>query len=409
MPAINRCSVAPVPPAPPANRLVSRGIPGIQRAGVVRNTPNRKRLKAQPYTSPPTEPLIDRGFTFHEHLYPFTLINMNGRAYDPLVGRFLSADPYIQAPDNTQNLNRYSYCLNNTLRYSDPSGEFIIEAMIIGGLANWIMGGCDFNAEGLLNLGLGAASGIIGAGVTNGVTSLMMGGGFVEGALGTCMATETGFLSGFAGGFASGLVSGTASSLIQGNNIGNAIGYGFSTGATNGLFQGLSTGISALIEDRKFLTGKSPYYLAKLEDYSLVHQSDKKNCKNATMETIEEMNGGVRTQADFKKDGDVFEIENPKASLDDYFKHFGFNVDDVSDWSYKQIGTVMRYGNPVVIEEKIGSSNGHTLLITKLKQWTSDSPIEVWFADPQRGHWKTLWKNMVSPEFCRGSYLFWIH
>jgi len=49
MPAINRCSVAP---APPANRLDSRGIHGIQRAGVVRNTPNRKRLKAQPIINP---------------------------------------------------------------------------------------------------------------------------------------------------------------------------------------------------------------------------------------------------------------------------------------------------------------------------------------------------------------------
>jgi RHS repeat-associated protein len=81
----------------------------------------------QPYAVDASIPpaVIDRGFTFHEHLYPFTLINMNGRAYDPLVGRFLSADPYIQAPDNPQNLNRYSYCLNNPLRYSDPSGEFI--------------------------------------------------------------------------------------------------------------------------------------------------------------------------------------------------------------------------------------------------------------------------------------------
>ncbi|MDD2962416.1 MAG: polymorphic toxin type 23 domain-containing protein [Bacteroidales bacterium] len=95
----------------------------------------------QPYTSLASipSPLIDRGFTFHEHLYPFTLINMNGRAYDPLVGRFLSADPYIQAPDNPQNLNRYSYCLNNPLRYTDPSGEFLaIPFMIIASTAEFL-------------------------------------------------------------------------------------------------------------------------------------------------------------------------------------------------------------------------------------------------------------------------------
>ena len=67
---------------------------------------------------------IERGFTGHEHLDDFGLINMNGRMYDPLQGRFLSPDPFVQAPQNPQNYNRYSYCLNNPLKYTDPSGEF---------------------------------------------------------------------------------------------------------------------------------------------------------------------------------------------------------------------------------------------------------------------------------------------
>lgn len=68
-------------------------------------------------------PLFDRGFTGHEHLYDFGLINMNGRMYDPVMSSFLSPDNYMQCPDNSQNFNRYSYCLNNPLRYTDPSGE----------------------------------------------------------------------------------------------------------------------------------------------------------------------------------------------------------------------------------------------------------------------------------------------
>jgi RHS repeat-associated protein len=67
----------------------------------------------------------DRGFTGHEHLTQFGLINMNGRLYDPLVGRFLSPDNYVQSPDFTQNFNRYGYCLNNPLRYTDPSGDIV--------------------------------------------------------------------------------------------------------------------------------------------------------------------------------------------------------------------------------------------------------------------------------------------
>lgn len=49
---------------------------------------------------------------------------MNGRIYDPTLGRFLQADLHIQAPKNSQNYNRYSYVLNNPMSYTDPSGFF---------------------------------------------------------------------------------------------------------------------------------------------------------------------------------------------------------------------------------------------------------------------------------------------
>ena len=47
---------------------------------------------------------------------------MNGRLYDYKLARFLSPDPFLQDPSNTQNFNRYSYCLNNPFAYTDPSG-----------------------------------------------------------------------------------------------------------------------------------------------------------------------------------------------------------------------------------------------------------------------------------------------
>jgi len=52
----------------------------------------------------------------------FGLVHMNGRIYDPLLGRFLSADPIVQAPANLQSYNRYSYVFNNLLSFLDPSG-----------------------------------------------------------------------------------------------------------------------------------------------------------------------------------------------------------------------------------------------------------------------------------------------
>jgi RHS repeat-associated protein len=66
----------------------------------------------------------DRGYTMHEHLDEMGIVHMNGRIYDPLVGRFMSADPFIQAPGNLQSYNRYAYVLNNPLAYTDPSGYF---------------------------------------------------------------------------------------------------------------------------------------------------------------------------------------------------------------------------------------------------------------------------------------------
>lgn len=63
-----------------------------------------------------------RGFTDHEHFDSVGLINMNGRVYDPELGRFMSADPFVQAPYNSQSYNRYSYVFNNPLSYTDPTG-----------------------------------------------------------------------------------------------------------------------------------------------------------------------------------------------------------------------------------------------------------------------------------------------
>lgn len=66
-----------------------------------------------------------RGFTGHEMDDEIGLINMNARMYDPVLGRFLSPDTYVQFPDNAQSYNRYTYVNNNPLSYTDPSGHFL--------------------------------------------------------------------------------------------------------------------------------------------------------------------------------------------------------------------------------------------------------------------------------------------
>ncbi len=72
----------------------------------------------------------NRRFTGHRSEDGFGLIDMRARYYDPLIGRFISADSIVQAPGDPQTLNRYAYTRNNPLKYVDPSGHCFIFAGI---------------------------------------------------------------------------------------------------------------------------------------------------------------------------------------------------------------------------------------------------------------------------------------
>ena len=74
---------------------------------------------------------VSRGFTGHEHLDRTGLIHMNGRMYDPRLGRFLSPDPIVGDPTSSQSWNLYSYTRNNPLSYVDPTGETELEVIVV--------------------------------------------------------------------------------------------------------------------------------------------------------------------------------------------------------------------------------------------------------------------------------------
>ncbi len=113
--------------------------------------------------------ILDRGYTGHEHLQSVGLVHMNGRLYDAKLHRFLQPDNYVQDPSNTQNFNRYGYCWNNPLKFSDPSGEWIhlVIGAVVGGVFNWVSNGAQFNAAGLGYLGTGALAGFTTAATGN--------------------------------------------------------------------------------------------------------------------------------------------------------------------------------------------------------------------------------------------------
>jgi RHS repeat-associated protein len=217
----------------------------------------RKRNPANwQYGSVTDLPILNRGFTGHEHLPQFGLINMNGRMYDPVQGRMLSPDNYVSTPYGTQGYNRYGYALNNPLSITDPDGQFfhIIIGAIIGGVINLgikaFQGRIGSFSDGLKAFGVGAVAGGLGAATggaslaVTGLTGASVAGGAVAGIAGSIISSPilglgNGYFFGdpysvenfgrdvLIGG-AGGAIVGGALAAFKGNNIwlGNPVANG---------------------------------------------------------------------------------------------------------------------------------------------------------------------------------------
>jgi RHS repeat-associated protein len=100
-----------------------------------------------------------RGYTEHSMLDNIGLIHMNGRVFDPLIGRFTSPDPIVSCLLTTQAWNRYSYVKNRPMMFTDPSG--FIPEITVWGTAAFADDYEDFG--GSFNLG-GLSGGLFNAG-----------------------------------------------------------------------------------------------------------------------------------------------------------------------------------------------------------------------------------------------------
>ncbi len=58
-----------------------------------------------------------------EYSYDSVVDPVVARYYDATIGRFISADTIVPDWTNPQSLNRYIYCGNNPIKYTDPSGH----------------------------------------------------------------------------------------------------------------------------------------------------------------------------------------------------------------------------------------------------------------------------------------------
>jgi RHS repeat-associated protein len=82
----------------------------------------RRNLDGSDDTAGTIRSQTNRGFTSHEMIDDVGLINMNARIYDPVLGRFMAADPVTVTPYDAQSLNRYTYVDNRPLSLTDLTG-----------------------------------------------------------------------------------------------------------------------------------------------------------------------------------------------------------------------------------------------------------------------------------------------
>jgi hypothetical protein len=276
---------------------------------------------------------------------------MNGRIYDPTLGRFLQADPHIQAPSNSQNYNRYSYVLNNPMSYTDPSGYFFkalgkfvkkywrqIAAIAVtyftagvasgwatawgfsgaaaGAVSGAIAGAAGgFVATGSLRGALvgafsGAAFGAIGAsswgnagkfaasGAVGGVMSDLQGGKFGHGFWSAGLGTALG------GQFSSDPVGQVLASAVVGGTISKLTGGKFGNGAMTAAFA------AALRANWKAITNQRPSHYDRALTPEEVAQA-KSNYETVKGQVIKDSKAGVLddTKAMDVSPGSVEDIE----------------------------------------------------------------------------------------------------
>lgn len=177
------------------------------------------------------------------------LMYYGARYYDPAVGMFISPDSQTRRKDEPQRfqepdlfvaayteprmLNRFAYCDNNPMIYTDDTGEFVVSAIIIGVVIGAAIGAGSTAAQGgsttdiLIGAGLGAAAGLVGGGM-----------GAAAAGFGSITA---GAVAGLSGGFTGGLLSGFQSAGWQASGWDQALtmgaiegGFGFFLGAAGG-------------------------------------------------------------------------------------------------------------------------------------------------------------------------------
>ena len=371
--------------------------------------------------------LLDRGYTSHEHLSEVGLIHMNGRLYDPVLRSFIMPDNFIQQPENTQNYNRYAYVLNNPLMYTDPSGELIGAAILIGALIaataytmTALLADVPFSVGGLLKATfIGAASAAVTFGIGSAASSMFSvpAVGFWQGAY---QGAIIGAITGAGGTVANAIFSGqhlTLKAVLGGAITGAVIG---------GAVGGLQGGIRAQKAGRDFWSGKK-WVEVKTGSGNTIGSSSNVNFSDPKWDVEESMK-----LKQFSQEDEYSCTYRCKLSVDDYFGSTGQQSTNKGwlDYANKNNGVssnkveglyrmagystnsfsgsmTSKNGLPWIANEmrnnrvvQIGwfpdssSSMGHASLISKIKYLEDFSKFRIYLMDPAGHSSSATFKNI---------------
>jgi RHS repeat-associated protein len=304
------------------------------------------------YNNIPDDFPFMRGYTSHENLKWFGLINMNGRMYDAGLCRFLSPDPYVQMPDNSQNFNRYSYCLNNPLVYTDPSGEFFFAAVGIGIFLNSMCWGATIGA------------------VVGGVRAEMSGGKFLDGAWKGAAVGAVGGLMGPMGeagmsfvenlgvGAIQGAFTGGLDAALWGTDIGKGMLWGAAGGAAfatltsqnlKNLTKGEGFRTNSKVFDRMIASGKDKQ--AIIDFFGFEGEYIDEIGQSSTFQNSKTGEIGIRYRSDAFESYDALHTTYMKESY--HLKRLADNNWDLADsdnfdyarWPEERLGVIHQYKN----------------------------------------------------------------
>jgi len=191
-------------------------------------------------TTPPTD--VPYKYTGKELDDSTGLYFYGARYYDATLGRFISADTIVPNPRDPQELNRYTYALNNPLIYTDPTGHFSFN---IGKFFRRALGPVGSQifftvvAVAAAYFTAGAASSLVETGIfqTAAVTATDQA---LIGANIVALAPTANAVGAVVGGIAGGAVGGGIAGGLQGGNLNSAVTGAIGGGITGGVFAGMN-------------------------------------------------------------------------------------------------------------------------------------------------------------------------